>query len=150
MTVEIRRMGPDDLPGIRTLYRFLHHDDPALPDDRAMAVYDEMLAMPGMTVFLLEDSGAPRASCVLNVIPNLTRGARPYGVIENVVTHPDHRCRGHDRAVLQHALDHAWDHGCYKVMLMTGQEELRPFYESCGFDGSAKHAMLARRPDTAV
>lgn len=39
-------------------------------------------------------------SCTMAVIPNLTRGLRPYGRIENVVTHADHRRQGYGRCVL--------------------------------------------------
>jgi len=86
------------------------------------------------------------ASCTLTVIPNLTRGCRPYGVIENVVTHADHRRQGHGRAVLNEALRQAWAEGCYKVMLLTGRkdEATLHFYESAGFDPSAKQAFIAK------
>jgi GNAT superfamily N-acetyltransferase len=86
------------------------------------------------------------SSCTITVIPNLTRGGRPYGLIENVVTHADHRGRGYARAVLQDALSFAWAQGCYKVMLMTGRKDeatLR-FYESAGFDRHGKQAFIAR------
>jgi len=37
---------------------------------------------------------------VVEVIPNLTRACRPYGVIENVVTHSSHRGQGWGHALL--------------------------------------------------
>ena len=63
------------------------------------------------------------ASCTLTIIPNLTRACRPYGVIENVVTHTVHRGDGWGRALLQRTLAHAWRERCYKVMLMTGRKD---------------------------
>jgi len=36
-------------------------------------------------LFVLEQAGAVVATTYLNVIPNLTRAARPYAVVENVV-----------------------------------------------------------------
>ena len=57
--------------------------------------------------------------CTVTVVPNLTRGCQPYGLIENVVTHAEHRQRGYGKAVLAEALALAWSQGCYKVMLMT-------------------------------
>jgi GNAT superfamily N-acetyltransferase len=75
-------------------------------------------------------------------------GARSYGVIENVVTHPGHRRTGLGRSVLASALKAAWDANCYKVMLATGSpkpETLR-FYESAGFERGGKTFFQARRP----
>jgi GNAT superfamily N-acetyltransferase len=86
--------------------------------------------------------------CTITVIPNLTRGCRPYGVLENVVTHADHRNRGHGKAILAYALAHAWSQRCYKVMLLTGRKDdatLR-FYESAGFDRHDKQAFVAKPP----
>ena len=40
------------------------------------------------------------SSCALSVVPNLTRGCQPYGVIENVVTHADYRGKGYGKKVV--------------------------------------------------
>ena len=86
------------------------------------------------------------STCTLVTVPNLTRGVRPYGLIENVVTHPDHRRTGLGRAVLSFALDVAWKAGCYTVMLATGsrREETLHFYEGAGFDRGGKTFFEAR------
>ena len=62
------------------------------------------------------------ASSVLNILPNMTRGCRPYGLIENVITHPDFRRRGIGRAILREVVKLAWEESCYKVMLLTGRK----------------------------
>jgi len=92
-------------------------------------------------------TGALIASCTLVIIPNLTRGARPYGLIENVVTHQDHRRTGLGRAVLSAALESAWNANCYKVMLATGsrREESLRFYEGAGFERGTKAFFQTRR-----
>jgi GNAT superfamily N-acetyltransferase len=66
--------------------------------------------------------GVPVSTCVLPILPNLTRGARPYGLIENVVTRREFQNRGFGTALLTHVLDYAWRQGYYKVMLLTGGE----------------------------
>lgn len=94
-----------------------------------------MLAAPGVTVFVAEHGGMLAATCTLVVIPNLTRGGRPYGLVENVVTDAGHRKAGLGRAVIAAALEQAWEAGCYKVMLLTGSKNpatLR-FYAGIGF-----------------
>lgn len=146
MTITIRRAEQGDLGTVLALYQHFGMSDPAASPDLAARTFATIIASPSLHIFLLEQDGIARASCYLNIIDNLTRQARPYGVIENVVTHSDHRKKGFAKAVLQHALEAAWAAGCYKVMLLTGVPELVGFYEKCGFDGTAKKALLARNP----
>lgn len=86
-------------------------------------------------------------------IPNLTRGCRPYGVVDNVVTHRDaHRApeAGYGKAVLAEALSVAWSQGCYKVMLLTGRkdEATFQFYASAGFNPHDQQAFIAKAPSS--
>jgi GNAT superfamily N-acetyltransferase len=64
-------------------------------------------------------------------------------LIENVVTHPDHRRTGLGRAVLSFALDAAWKRGkraatrsCWQTD--SRREETLHFYEGAGFDRGGK------------
>lgn len=143
----IRRAGPDDLASLLALYRHLHPDEAPPPAEAASAAWTALLASPLMHPVVAEAEGALVAGCVLALIPNLTRGARPFGVIENVVTHPAHRRQGLGRAVLRHALDIAWAADSYKVMLATGsrREETLHFYETAGFARGGKTYFEARR-----
>lgn len=84
------------------------------------------------------------ASCVCVIIPNLTRGQRPYAFIENVVTASAFRRRGLATACLNYAKDIAVRENCYKMMLLTGSKEegtLR-FYEKAGYNSSDKTAFI--------
>ncbi|KQV28494.1 acetyltransferase [Rhizobium sp. Root1203] len=131
----IRAAVAGDLEDLLELYRQLNPGDPALDPSELKDRFAAMLAQPGMTVFIGFDNQAPASTATLIVVPNLTRNGASYALIENVVTHRDHRKRGHAGALVRHAIDAAWDAGCYKVMLLTGSKEpstLR-FYESCGF-----------------
>ena len=148
MTPTIRRAGAEDLPGMLALYRHLHPTDPVLAPAAAEAAWRALLSS-GMTVpVVAELIGVLVSSCTLAIIPNMSRGARPYGVIENVVTDPAHRRTGMGRAVLQAALDIAWEAGCYKVMLATGsrQEATLRFYEGAGLTRGGKTHFEVRRP----
>ena len=99
-----------------------------------------------VTVLVAEVGGCLASSCTLCIVPNLTHAARPFGVIENVVTHSDYRRRGLGHAVLAAALDTAWAADCYKVMLATGSQrpETLRFYERAGFK-RGRTAFQARR-----
>ncbi|WP_210237842.1 GNAT family N-acetyltransferase [Aliirhizobium smilacinae] len=90
-------------------------------------------------------------SCTLVVVPNLTHGGTPYGLIEYVVTHREYRNRGFGRQVLLYAAEAAWKAGCYKVMLMTGSKrrETLDFYLGAGFEQSKTGFQMRRVPARA-
>jgi hypothetical protein len=103
MTVRLAR--PDDLKGLLELYKHLHSADEPLPAQPVLdKVWSDILANPWQHVFLVERDGQLVSSCVLQVVPNLTRGARPYGLIENVVTRKDQRGKGFGSQVLKAGL----------------------------------------------
>ncbi len=147
----VRAATPSDLPGLLTLYQHLRPDDPAPSADAASAAWTDMLDMPGLTVFVAALAGPPPAlvaTCTLFVLPNLTHGARPHAMIENVVTLATHRRLGLGRVVLDAAVAAAFAAGCYKVVLTTGsrQEETLRFYERAGFERGTRTAFQVRRP----
>lgn len=145
--MNIREIATHELSSLLALYRHLHERDDPLPSDATVeAVWSEILANPRIKYFGGFVSGTLVTSCTLTVIPNLTRSCRPYGVIENVVTHAAHRRHGWGKAVLSHALDEAWRQHCYKVMLLTGRKDegTLQFYEQAGFDRHGKQAFVAK------
>lgn len=139
-------LGPNDLDELLRLYSHLHRNDEALEPRTARDRWDEILAMPGHTVFGVRLDGELIGSCVLQTVPNLTRDGRPYAVMENVVVRADQRARGVGTAMVRSALDEAWKAGCYKVMLLTGADNrhILQFYERAGFDGTAKRGYVAK------
>jgi GNAT superfamily N-acetyltransferase len=147
----IRPAIADDLPGLLGLYRHLHPGDPVADPVTAKAAWSALLSSSLMTAIVADAQGEIVSSCTLAVIPNLTRGGRPYGVIENVVTHPDHRRTGLGRAVLDAALAVAWKADCYKVTLATGsrQEATLRFYEKAGFQRGGKTYFEVRASHSA-
>ena len=131
--ITIRRAIAADLPQFLVLLRHLQPRDPAPDPGKAQAAFCHMLAGDQNIVFLAVSGDTLAASCTLTIIPNLTRNARPYAVIENVVTDPGFRHQGFGHAVLHAAQNAAWDADCDKIMLATGRPELVPFYQGAGF-----------------
>lgn len=129
------------------LCRILQPDDQAPHPEAEEAAWAALLGNGLTTVLVAEVEGRLAATCTLVIIPNLTRGGRPYALIETVATLATHRRRGLGRAVMRAALDQAWAAGCYKVMLATGsrQEGVRRFYEALGFESGGKTFFEARR-----
>ena len=146
MDLRIRPVAAEELEALLELYEHLHASDVPLPDvHTTRAVWEEMLCDPRLRCLVVEERERLIASCTLVIIPNLTRGARPYGLIENVVTHADYRRRGIATQLLRYALERAWEAGCYKVMLLTGRQDeatLR-FYEKAGFRRGVKTGFVA-------
>lgn len=145
--IHIRLIEKDELPKLLELYEHLHEkgDAPLPPQEQLEPLWDRIVANPMLHYFVGETDGRMVASCTMAIVPNLTRGARPYGLIENVVTHRDYRKRGYGTRILQHALQVAWERGCYKVMLLTGRKDeatLR-FYEKAGFKRDIKTGFIA-------
>lgn len=147
MSVEIviRELGPDDLDRLLSLYVHLHAQDDPLPErSQVEAIWAAILNDPAQIYLGARVESVLVAACNACIVPNLTRGARPYAVIENVVTHADYRRRGIGTAVLRDLLDRCWARRCYKVMLMSGmkREEIHAFYESLGFEKTSKRAFV--------
>ena len=144
---DIRPAKLADLPGILALYRQLNPGDPVLELAAAEPAWIALLSSGLTTPYVVDMAGLLVASCTLAIIPNLSRGARPYGVIENVVTHADHRRTGLGQAVLEVALAKAWEADCYKVLLSTGRrdEATLRFYEGLGFQRGGKTYFEMRR-----
>jgi ribosomal protein S18 acetylase RimI-like enzyme len=137
-----------DLPAILSLYAQLSPGD-ILPDAQAAeATWSRILGSDMMSVHVADDAGAVVATCVLIVVPNLTRNQRPFALIENVVSDGAVRGRGFGKAVVRAAVAHAFAMDCYKVMLMTGRSDpsVLGFYEACGFQ-RGKTAFQIRNPD---
>ena len=63
------------------------------------------------------------ATVTFVIVENLTYQLRPYGIIENVVTHPDYQKQGYASALLQRALEIAKAAHCYKVTVATGSKK---------------------------
>jgi ribosomal protein S18 acetylase RimI-like enzyme len=143
----VRLAAADDLPRLLALYRHLHADEPPLPADRAEAVWREMLEQPNHKVFVIDGEGELASSCTVTIIPGLARGARPYAVIENVVTHAAYRQRGLGGAVVKAAVAAAWEADAYKVFLTTGsqRESTLRFYEKLGFTKNGRTLFDIRR-----
>jgi GNAT superfamily N-acetyltransferase len=145
--METRELHTSELDDLLVLYAHLHDSDIPLPNrDQVEATWREIQGNSRLKYFGVYIDGKLVSSCTLSIIPNLTRGCKPYGVVENVVTHKDFRRRGCGKAVLKYALRYAWSQRCYKVMLLTGRKDevTYRFYESVGFDRYSKQAFLAK------
>lgn len=144
--VIVRPIQEDELRDLLLLYRQLQPEDPILDhhDEEVLRLWSEMLQDPLMVILGAECEGRIVSTCTIAMVRNLTRGARAYAIIENVVTHLKYRHQGYGRLVLQRAYEIAEQRNCYKVMLMTGSknEETLRFYEGTGLQRGIKTGFI--------
>ena len=96
--------------------------------------------------YVARENGKIIGSCYICIIPNLTRGGKPIGFIENVITDKEYRRKGIGRNIIKKAVEYAKEQNCYKVLLQSGNKrtDAHNFYKSVGFDGESKKAFEIR------
>lgn len=140
-------MCKEDLADLLDLYKQYQHDVPPMvaDDKETLLLWEDILSDPRLHYFVGLLGNRIVSSCFLVIIPNLARGGRPYGLIENVITHQDYRKKGYGTSLLKHALNVAWKNDCFQVMLLTGNinEKVFRFYEKIGFKRGVKEGFVA-------
>jgi GNAT superfamily N-acetyltransferase len=137
-----------DLDALLALFAVSEVSRAVEPRARAEQIWQQMLARDGVAVFVSEADARIVSTCMLVTVPNLLRGGRQHGFIENVVTHPEFQGRGHGRVVIAAALAEAWQRDCHHVLLQSGRADphVHRFYEGCGFIPGLRTAYAAQRP----
>jgi GNAT superfamily N-acetyltransferase len=137
-----------DLSGLLCLFEAAEVSRPASPYPLAEQIWQEALSRTGVSIFVSDGMQSVVATCTLIVAPNLLRGGRQHGFIENVVTHPNFRGQGYGSAVLAAALERAWEENCHHVLMQSGRADPRvhDFYRKAGFVPGLRTAYVANRP----
>ena len=140
-----RRATEDDLPQLLSLFEA---SEVSAAAGEPEPIWQAMLNHPGLSIFVACADGAIVATATLISAPNLLRGGRGHGFLENVMTHPDYQGRGFGKAVVSAALSSAWQAGCHHVLLQSGRADPRvhKFYRSLGFEPGVREAYVAHAP----
>ena len=140
----IREIHRNELDGLLRLYLHLHEQSVPEMSDNLKKTWDSIMNDEKHHIIVKVIDNEIVASCVCVIIPNLTRGIRPYAFIENVVTHKDYRGKGYATECLNFAKEIAIRENCYKMMLLTGSKEKKTldFYENAGYNCSDKTAFI--------
>jgi GNAT superfamily N-acetyltransferase len=134
--MQIRLATIDEAARVIDLYREYNRPPDAPPSpEQARTIFTRLNTVGHIAV--AEKDGVFIGSYSLYVCPNLSRGGRPFGVIENVIVAAASRHMGVGKALMKHAQQSAIATNCYKLMLSTGcmSQENHLFYMSCGFIG---------------
>jgi N-acetylglutamate synthase-like GNAT family acetyltransferase len=140
MPVTIRPATEADLPALLALYAELHPDDPVLAPPVAARAWRDIEAQAGRDVLLAESEAVTVGTVDCTTLPNLTRGGRPFMLVENVVVTASRRRSGIGAALLDAAVALARKAGCYKIQLLSRDTRLdaHAFYAARGFQTVAK------------
>lgn len=140
----IREACENDLDELLQLYLYLHEKDIPEYTQHLKNTWDAIIKDENHHLIVNETDGGIVSSCVCVIIPNLTRGVRPYAFVENVVTHKDYRGKGYATQCLAYAREIAQKNNCYKMMLLTGSKEQSTldFYAGAGYNSSDKTAFI--------
>ncbi len=140
----VREAESKDLAELLDLYVHLHEQCAEPIDERVTAVWEIIMSDSDHHIIVNVQGGKIVSSCVCVIIPNLTRHARPYAFIENVVTHSEYRGKGYATECLDLAKQIAVKENCYKMMLLTGSksESTLGFYRRAGYNSADKTAFI--------
>jgi GNAT superfamily N-acetyltransferase len=144
MNVEYGILADNELFSLLELYRQLNSDD-FINEITAKTVW-ENIKNQDIKYFVAKENGKIIASCYICIIPNLTRGGKSIGFIENMITNVKYRRKGIGKTVMENAIQYAKEQNCYKVLLQSGNKrtDAHPFYEKLGFDSTSKKAFEMR------
>ena len=137
-----------DLASLLELFAASEVSAHAQPIERAREIWAETLAGDAADVFVAVEGERVAATCMLITAPNLLRGGRRHGYLDNVVSHPDFRHGGYGRAVVEAALRAAWDKDCHHVMMQSGRQDpaVHRFYKDRGFVPGLRTAYVVHNP----
>jgi GNAT superfamily N-acetyltransferase len=138
----------DDLASLLELFSRSEVSAHVQPIERARAIWAETIASDAADVFVAVEGERVAATCMLITAPNLLRGGRRHGYLDNVVSHPDFRRGGYGRAVIEAALQAAWDKDCHHVMMQSGRQDpaVHRFYKDRGFLPGLRTAYVVHNP----
>lgn len=144
--MEIRELNRGDLESLLLLYTELDADNGGTSAEKAAEIWKAIESDPNIIYIGAVDGGRVVSTCFITIIPNLTRGCRPIGFAENVVTSREYRRQGLAEKVLRCAMEIAKERGCYKLILQSGaaRTDAHRLYERLGFDGTSKKAFDMR------
>lgn len=134
--LKIREAQITDLDRLLELYSVLFGKSILEKNEDTLKIWNHIITDSMHHVIVAEEDGKLVSTCTCVIVPNLTYDQRPYAVVENIVTHSDHRAQGYATACLQQAQRIAESENCYKISLATQSklESTHKFYEKLGYN----------------
>ncbi|WP_409271553.1 GNAT family N-acetyltransferase [Neobacillus sp. SCS-31] len=132
----IREAVSSDRAQIQSLYKML------VPNSKKMNVLEEQIEKlrsdPYSFLLVYEEEGAIVGTLTLNICLQALHGTRPYGIVENIVVHEQHRNKKIGQELLRYVEECCKSIDCHKIMLLSNSQRhsAHRFFEREGYDGS--------------
>ncbi|WP_053367840.1 GNAT family N-acetyltransferase [Bacillus sp. FJAT-27245] len=132
----IREADRTDKTQIFNLYKML------VPNSKKMNVLEDQIDKlrrdPHNFLLVYEDEGEIVGTLTLNICLQALHGFRPYGVVENIVVHEQHRNKKIGQELLRYVEQYCKSIDCHRIMLLSNAERnnAHRFFEREGYDGS--------------
>lgn len=145
----IRLAEENDLEGVLHLYKELRPYDPDIQLGLARRHWVEMMDDPHCLIIVAIIDNQVVSSCSLTLNRSIANGAKPFAIIEHVITLNNFRRRGLSRQVLNYAIETAWNHDCAKIMLLSGEQLVgaHNLYKSVGFLDNVERGFVLKPTD---
>jgi GNAT superfamily N-acetyltransferase len=137
-----------DLGGVLNLYKELRPFDPDLESSFAKEQWVEIINDHQTDIVVAQLNGELASTCALSINKSIANSARPFAIIEHVITSNRFRRMGLSKQVLEFAIALAWEKNCCKVMLLSGKQltGAHSLYESVGFKGGIEKGFVIKPP----
>ncbi|MFD0679420.1 MULTISPECIES: GNAT family N-acetyltransferase [unclassified Paenibacillus] len=132
----IREAEITDKDQLFELYRML------VPNSKKMNVLEEQIDKikrdPNNFLLVFDEKEKILGTLTLNICLQALHGIRPYGVVENIIVHENHRSKNIGRKLLQYVEDYCKSIDCHRIMLLSNstRERAHQFFEREGYNGS--------------
>ena len=142
---EIRLAKESDIPRILELYHELSMITTKVEQglstswDDYRKVFTEISSNPRRALLVAEYDGDVVGTVALYIIPNLSHGATPYALVENLVVNHKYRRRGIGKKLMEYTIARAKQERCHRIELCSskGRKEAHRLYRSVDFEASA-------------
>jgi ribosomal protein S18 acetylase RimI-like enzyme len=133
----IRKASESDVESIlRILAQLDGSNEKSLTVDEAIRILRRMASYPDYGVYVAECAdGQVVGAFALMVMDNLAHQGAPSAIVEDVCVDMSTRRQGVGRIMLEFAMKHAREKGCYKLALSSNsaRTSAHDFYRSLGF-----------------
>ena len=143
--LKIRPATEYDIPRILELYHELSMITPKVEQhlntswDDYRKVFAEISSNPRRELLVAEYDGDVVGTVALYIIPNLSHGATPYALVENLVVNHKYRRKGIGKKLMEYTITRAKQEGCHRIELCSSKRRkvAHRLYRSVGFEASA-------------